>query len=129
MKLLHARADNSGNRGMLAMIQPGATFKDNLQQLPSIDAVQRIDIVDGKGAVVAAIENQPGKQGSLAVYQYLKQCFGALDAKAAEHGLSLFAEHTADARNRPGAHPNIDRLLAITAGGAPLHIEVIPISR
>jgi len=106
------------------MIQPGATFKDNLQQLPPIDGVQRIDLVDAQGAVVASIENQPGKQGSLAVYQYLKQAFGALDAKAAEHGLAVFGEHTADARQRPGAHPNIDRLLAIAAGGAPLTIEI-----
>lgn len=107
------------------MIHPGTTFKDNLQKLPSIEGVQRIDLIDEQGAVVASIENQPGKQGSLAVYQYLKQAFGALDAKAAEHGLLVFAEHTADARNRPGAHPNIDRLLEIVAGGAPLRIEVI----
>jgi hypothetical protein len=114
---------------MLAMIQPGATFKDNLQQLPPVDGVQRIDLVDETGAVVASIENQPGKQGSLAVYQYLKQVFGTLDAKAAEHGLLVFGEHTADARNRPGAHPNVDRLLAIAAGDAPLGIEVIAASR
>ena len=107
------------------MIQAGAVFKENLQKLPSIDGVRRIDLIDGNGAVVASIENQPGKQGSLAVYQYLEQEFGALDAKAAEHGLAVFAEHTSDARNRPGAHPNIDRLLAIVAGGAPLRIEVI----
>ena len=108
------------------MIQPGNSFKDNLQQLPSIDGVERIDLVDAGGAVVASIENQPGKQGSLAVYQYLKQAFGTLDAKAAEHGLAVFGEHTPDARSRPGAHPNIDRLLDIAAGGAPLTIEVIP---
>lgn len=114
-----------GIREKRAMIQPGATFKDNLQQLPAIDGVQRIDLVDPRGEVVASIENQPGKQGSLAIYQYLKQQFGGLDAKAAEHGLAVFGEHTADARNRPGAHPNIDRLLAVAEGGAPLRIEVI----
>lgn len=107
------------------MIQPSATFKDNLQQLPSIEGVQRIDLVDSAGSVVASIDNQPGKQGSVAVYQYLKQVFGALDAKAAEHGLAVFAEHTADARGRPGAHPNVDRLLAIAAGDAPLAIEIV----
>lgn len=111
------------------MIQPSAMFKDNLQQLPPVDGVQRIDLVDGKGTVVASIENQPGKQGSLAVYQYLKQVFDTLDAKAAEHGLVVFAEHTADARSRPGAHPNVDRLLTIAAGGTPLSIEVIAASR
>jgi len=114
---------------MSAMIQPGATFKENLQQLHSVDSVQRIDLIDGNGAVVASIENQPGKQGSLAVYHYLKQVFGKLDTQAAQHGLVVFAEHTADARNRPGAHPNVDRLLAIAAGGAPLKIEVVAVGK
>jgi hypothetical protein len=110
------------------IIKPGATFKDNLRQLPPIDGVRRIDLVDGNSAVVASIENQPGKQGSLAVYQYLQQCFGTLDAKAAEHGLAVFAEHTADARGRPGAHPNVDLLLAVAAGGPPLNIEIVAAS-
>ncbi|HEX7872654.1 MAG TPA: DUF2322 family protein [Sphingobium sp.] len=107
------------------MIQTSATFKDNLQQLPAIDGVERIDLLDDTGAVIASIENQPGKQGSLAVYHYLGQNFGALDAAAAEQGLLIFGEHVPDARNRPGAHPNVDRLLAIAAGGAPLRIEVV----
>ena len=110
---------------MPTMIQPAASFKDNLQQLPAVDGVDRIDLVDEQGAVIASIENQPGKQGSLAVYQYLGQVFGSLDEKAAEHGLLIFAEHTADAKERPGAHPNVDRLLDIAAGGAPLAINVI----
>jgi hypothetical protein len=113
---------------MQSMILPGATFKENLLQLSSVDSLDRIDLVDGNGAVVASIENQPGKQGSLAVYQYLKQAFGTLDAKAAEHGLAVFAEHTADARSRPGAHPNVDWLLAIAAGGTTLNIAVIAAS-
>ena len=107
------------------MSQPCATFKENLQQLPPVDGVQRIDLVDAKGNVVASIENQPGKQGSLAVYQYLKQSFDILDEKAAAHGLAVFAEHKADAQNCPGAHPNVDRLLEIAAGGDPLHVEII----
>ena len=74
---------------------------------------------------VASIENKPGKQGSLAVYNYLQQTFGTLDAKAAAHGPVVFAEHTADARNRPGAHPNVDILLAIAAGGEALRIGVV----
>lgn len=108
------------------MVQAGMTFKDNLRQLPPVDGVGRIDLLDEQGTVVASIENQPGKQGSLAVYNGLKALFGRLDARAAEHGLTLFAEHVADARNRPGAHPNIDRLFAIMAGGTPLEIAVIP---
>ena len=107
------------------MIQPSNVFKDNLAQMPSIDGIERIDLIDGAGAVVASIENKPGKQGSLAVYHYLRQAFGMLDAKAAQHGLAVFAEHTADARNRPGAHPNVDRLLDIVAGGEALKIDVI----
>lgn len=110
---------------MLAMIQPGAAFRDNLAQLPPIDGVSRIDLIDEAGTVVARIENQPGKQGSLAVYHYLRQVFGTLDAKAADHGLAVFGEHMADARSRPGAHPNVDQLIAIADGGASLGIEVI----
>jgi hypothetical protein len=108
------------------VIQPTAVFKDNLAQLPAIDAIARIDLVDAAGAIVASIENKPGKQGSLAVYHYLQTTFGALDARAAEHGLAVFGEHTADARNRPGAHPNVDRLLAIAAGAPALRIDVVP---
>jgi hypothetical protein len=110
---------------VLSVIQPSSVFKDNLAQMPAIDGIERIDLVDGKGDLVASIENKPGKQGSLAVYHYLKQAFGTLDAKAAEHGLAVFAEHTADARNRPGAHPNVDRLLAVVDGGEALRIGVI----
>ena len=86
-------AIESGTVDMPAMIQPKATFKENLQQMPSVYTVQRVDLIDGNGTVVASIENQPGKQGSLAVYHYLKQVFGKLDARAAEHGLVVFAEH------------------------------------
>lgn len=107
------------------MIQPAASFKENLQQLPSIEGLNRIDLVDADGKIVASIENQTGKQGSLAVYQYLQRCFGTLNEDAATHGLAIFAEHTADAKSRPGAHPNIDRLLDIVGGAAPLNIELV----
>lgn len=75
--------------------------------------------------MVATIENQLGKQGSLAVYQYLQQTFGTLNAEAARHGMEVFGEHTADAKARPGAHPNIDRLIQIVEGGAPLTINLV----
>lgn len=106
------------------MIQPTPSFKDNLKLLPSAEGLARIELIDGTGAVVASIENQPGKQGSLAVYQYLEQIFGTVDADAAAHGLEVFAEHTADAKNRPGAHPNIDRLFEVAGGGAPFSIRI-----
>ena len=44
---------------------------------------------------------------------------------AADKGLRLFCEHTADAKARPGAHPNIDRLLQIAESGQPLAIRLI----
>ncbi|MEP4309742.1 MAG: DUF2322 family protein, partial [Lentilitoribacter sp.] len=34
-------------------------------------------------------------------------------------------EHTEDAKNRPGAHPNIDRLLEILGNGTALNIRVV----
>ncbi len=107
------------------MFQPTSSFKDNLQQLPSIDDVEKLELVDAAGNVVATIENQPGKQGSLAVYQYLLATYGALNAEAATQGLAVFAEHTEDARNRPGAHPNIDRLFNIQSGGEPLTMRLV----
>ena len=110
------------------MIQPSNVFKDNLAQLPSIEGIERIDLIDAKGDVIGSIENKPGKQGSLAVYHYLKQTFGTLNAQAAEHGLAVFAENTADARNRSGAHPNVDRLLEIAAGGDAIELRVIAAS-
>lgn len=109
-------------------IQLGESFKDNLAQLPAIDGIERLELLDANGAVVASIENAPGKQGSLALYRYLALCFGRIDAAAAEHGLLAFAEHTADARSRPGAHPNVDRLLEIAAGGETLDVRITPSS-
>ena len=106
------------------MIQPSASFKDNLQLLPSIEDLARIDLIDPNGTVVASIENQPGKQGSLAVYRYLEQHFGTINVDAAAHGLAVFAENTVDAKSRPGAHPNIDRLLDIADGAPPLNIRL-----
>jgi hypothetical protein len=109
----------------LALIQPTASFKDNLLLLPSIESLARIELINSAGDVVASIENKPGKQGSLIIYQYMFQTFGTIDAKAAAHGLTVFAEHTADAKARPGAHPNIDLLLDILAGADPLSVQAI----
>jgi len=108
------------------MITPGASFKDNLQLLPPIDGIARIDLTQTDGSVLASIENQPGKQGSLTVYQYLHQTFGTIDARAAEHGIAVFAEHTADAKQRPGAHPNIDLLLDVINRGIALTAKITP---
>jgi hypothetical protein len=63
--------------------------------------------------VVARIENKPGQAGSLAVYAALADKHGAINAVAAQEGLHIYAEHTADAQNNPGKHPNIDRLIEL----------------
>lgn len=101
------------------------SFQENLKLLPTIDRVQRIDIFDTQGVLTGRIFNQPGQKGSLAVYQYLKMAFGAIDAQAAAYGLLVFAEHRAEAEARPGSHPNIDRLLAIVEGTESLAIDII----
>lgn len=99
-------------------------FAENLKQLPRISHLSAIQLLDGDSTVVATIENKPGQAGSLAVYNHLGQIYGAITAEAARKGLDLYAEHTEDARQNPGKHPNIDRLLALAAGdGALLRVK------
>jgi hypothetical protein len=92
-------------------------FADNLKQLPAISHLAGLQLLDASGAVVATIENKPGKAGSLAVYAALAAKHGSITVKAAQEGIELFAEHTADARANPGKHPNIDRLFEVIASG------------
>lgn len=96
------------------------TFADNLKQLPRISHLSAIQLLDNDGAVAATIENKPGQAGSLSVYNHLGQIYGAITVEAARKGLELYAEHTDDARQNPGKHPNIDRLLALVAEGRSL---------
>lgn len=92
-------------------------FADNLKQLPRISHLAAIQLLDADGTVAATIENKPGQAGSLSIYNHLGQIYGAITAEAAKKGLELYAEHTDDARQNPGKHPNIDRLLALGADG------------
>ena len=92
-------------------------FADNLQQLPPITHLTGLQLFDAKGQLVATLENKPGTAGSVAVYHALTQRFGTINTEAAREGLSLYAEHTEDARAHPGKHPNIDRLIAIERDG------------
>lgn len=87
-------------------------FADNLAELPAVDNLARIELLDGE-RVVASIENRPGSAGSVRVYAWLAQRFGSIDRDAAAEGLRLYAEHAEDARRNPGKHPNIDRLLEL----------------
>ena len=101
------------------------SFADNLAALPSVNNLARLDLVGGDG-VVASIENRPGSAGSVRLYAWLGQRYERIDRAAALEGLRLYAEHSEDARQYPGKHPNIDRLFAIAAGGAPLGVVAIP---
>ena len=102
-----------------------STFADNLRQLPSIAHLSALNLIDSAGNVVATIENKPGKAGSLAVYNALAGKHGSINVAAAEEGLQLFAEHTASARQHPGSHPNIDRLLEVIATGQGYTVRLI----
>ncbi len=102
------------------------SFSDNLKQLPSVAHLSAVQLQNDTGAVVATIENKPGQAGSLAVYAALAQRHGGINAAAAEEGLAIYAEHTADARAFPGKHPNIDRLLEVIASGQTLSVHLVP---
>lgn len=101
------------------------TFSEILAGLEPCDHLQRIELLDQDGHIIGQIENQPGSQGSVKVYQHLLQKFGRLDTVAAQYGLALYAEHTADADANPGKHPNIDRLLDIISNNTTLQIRAI----
>lgn len=87
-------------------------FSEILSSLPSIDHLQAIELY-ANDQLVARIENKPGSAGSVRVYHALFMEFGAIDGAAANKGLAMYAEHTADALAFPGKHPNIDRLFEI----------------
>ncbi len=98
-------------------------FAANLKKLPGISHLAAINLLDGEGNVLVAIENKAGSQGALAVYNHLAQTFGAITPDAARKGLELFGEHTEDARMHPGKHPNIDRLLSLVEEKKTLRIK------
>jgi hypothetical protein len=99
-------------------------FSEVLKTLPTIDNIEKLELYDGD-TLVDTLENKPGKAGSVAVYNALMHEFGKLSKAAATKGLILFSEHTADAQQNPGNHPNIDRLFAIIGGENELRIETI----
>jgi len=102
-------------------------FADTLRELPPVTHLAALELLDAAGAVVARIENKPGQAGSLAVYAALAARHGgAITPAAAAEGLQLYAEHTADARQHPGKHPNIDRLLAWAEGAASHAVRLLP---
>ena len=101
-------------------------FQETLATLPDISHLTGLDICSEEGKVLYHIPASPGKLGSLRVYYTLAQRYhDKLDSIAAYYGLSLFAEHTADARQHPGKHPNIDLLIQVIDQN--LHYHLIPL--
>ena len=98
-------------------------FAENLKKLPGVSHLAAINLLDGEGNLVVAVENKAGSQGSLAVYNHLAQTYGAITPDAARKGLELYAEHTEDARQHPGKHPNVDRLTALIEERKTLRIK------
>lgn len=99
-------------------------FADTLKTLPGVAHLAGLQLIDAvTGELVHTIEHKPGQIGSLAVYNYLAQQFGAITPAAAARGLTLYAEHTEDARANPGKHPNIDRLISLSEGGTTLRVK------
>ncbi len=100
-------------------------FSDVLLTLDSADEVQRIELFFEDGKPAGSIENKPGSQGSVKVYYHLYKMYGAISLDAAVEGLSLYCEHTEDAENCPGKHPNVDRLINVLENEAPLTIKIV----
>ncbi len=97
------------------------SFAANLKQLPTISHLLAIELLAADGSIAALIENKAGQAGSLAVYNHLGQIYGAITAEAARKGLEIYAEHTEDARQNPGKHPNIDRLVTLVTEGTGMY--------
>ena len=101
------------------------SFKQVLNVLPDIEQIKKINLYDQNDNLVDAIENMQGTQGSLKVYFYLYKNFKKINSAAAQKGLELFSEHTAEAKKNPGSHPNIDRLINIVKTNDTLTFKTI----
>lgn len=102
-------------------------FSDVLQTLDDASHVERIELYNSDGTPAGVIENKPGSQGSVKVYHHLWRMYGDISLDAAVEGLSLYAEHSEDAENCPGKHPNVDRLLNVLENEQPLIVKVVEI--
>jgi hypothetical protein len=99
-------------------------FSDILAGLEPADHLQKIELLDTNGHLAGLIENKAGSQGSLKVYHHLWKKHGSITVEAAEEGLALYAEHTADAKANPGKHPNIDRLFTVIDSRQALTVRI-----
>lgn len=100
-------------------------FSDVLLTLDNADEVHRIELYFEDGKPAGNIENKPGSQGSVKVFYHLYKMYGGITLDAAVEGLALYAEHTEDAENCPGKHPNVDRLISVLENEAPLTMKIV----
>lgn len=100
------------------------SFSEVLASLPTIDDIEAIELYEGK-KLFARIDNKPGSAGSVKVYHALFEEFGVINTDAANKGIEMYCQHTEDARNNPGKHPNIDRLLDVIDNDQVLTVKVI----
>ncbi len=100
-------------------------FSDVLLTLDNTDHVKRIELYHENGSAAGVIDNKPGSQGSVKVFHHLYKMYGGITLDAAVEGLSLYAEHTEDAENCPGKHPNVDKLINVLENEEPLTVKVI----
>jgi len=99
-------------------------FSDFLAEIETTDQIQKIELMNPAGEVVGLIDNKPGSQGSVRVFNHLFKKWGSITKDAAKDGLKIYAEHTADAEENPGKHPNIDRLLNVIETGEVLTVSI-----
>lgn len=99
-------------------------FSEILPTLENTDHLQRIELFNDDGSSAGIIENKPGSQGSVKLYHHLFKKWGSITVDAAKEGLKLYAEHTEDAENNPGKHPNIDRLFSVIEDSKLLSVKI-----
>lgn len=102
-------------------------FSDVLLTLDNTDHVKRIELYHENGSAAGVIDNKPGSQGSVKVFHHLYKMYGGITLDAAVEGLSLYAEHTEDAENCPGKHPNVDKLISVLENEEPLTVKVVTV--
>ncbi|MGE4597121.1 MAG: DUF2322 family protein [Methylophilaceae bacterium] len=101
------------------------TFKEILDTLEDTGHIKKIKLFNRLGDLTGILENKPGSYGSIKVYYYLYRTFGEINSDAAIEGLEIYSEHTEDAQNHPGKHPNIDRLFEVLDNEEILKIKIV----
>ena len=100
-------------------------FKEILETFEDVSHVKEIVLSNKDGKIISTIKSIPGSLGSIKLYHHLYLTFGELSIDAALKGIELYSEHSKEAKNYPGKHPNIDRLLDIIENEKNLKIKII----